>query len=167
MDQLTCCKHTGSDWSGPWDLGGIARSGVYFSKGSTSLTGYDTEPEGRFHELGEGGHFVDKREVESIASAVFAAPLSGFVPIEEYLTFWREQNARIGFRQDNHMVWEDGTSTPIEPCKCWKGICMGCDRLRYYVDRLPSELGAVKIRDVENQEDHCPACKAANERSVA
>jgi hypothetical protein len=82
------------------------------------------------------------------------------VGLNIYLAFWRDRGARIGQRQGNEMHWEDGVIDPIQPCECWRKICLGCNKLRYYVDRDPDSL-ITQARQPLGPEDHCPKCRAA------
>lgn len=183
-----------------WTCGGIAQSGVYFSRvqkhenGSTSssCSGYDTNVQDHLHRLADGGVFIDKRKVSDDALSQgtfsgpmlnellppnhvsrFMSPLEGvpyepgqplggldYVGLGVYSAIWREVGARIGVRVGDVMRWEDGTEEPIAPCTCWKGVCLGCQRFRHYVDRAPNTGWLTKAREPSGPDDHCPECKA-------
>ena len=81
------------------------------------------------------------------------------VSVSEHCAVWMARGALIGVRLGDNILWSNGTTAPIAPCECWRGTCFQCGRNRYYVDRVPTKSGIVKVRDVTGPDDHCPECK--------
>lgn len=152
-----------------WRVGGISQAGVHFhgQAGNTSsdLTTYDTNMARQLHVLADGGTFVDNRNNPDPVYAVFQCPLlkldvaadyierdpptsMSYVGLDYYNAWQLKNGARIGVRSGNEIKWSDGTIDQIEPCDCWKNVCLGCNRLRHYVDN----------KKPLHPHDNCPSC---------
>lgn len=85
------------------------------------------------------------------------------VGLNVYCKLWLDAGARIGRREGDAIVWHhQGGRTEteqIQPCTCWKGVCLGCRKLRYYVDTVPDGVMS-KTRTPSGPDDHCPSCRA-------
>jgi len=195
-----------------WPLGGIGRSGVHFTKGAGSLSGYKTDVEAQLHRLSNGGIFIDSRAIadtDAFYDLVINGPMvdtelppkmvdnfgdrtclasmlpglsGGFntfaakalaerewkgldrVSVDIFVGLHLAVGARVGVREEDEMRWteSDGSEAvePILACECWKEVCLGCHKFRYYVDRAPSRGSLItRARIPSGPEDHCPSCK--------
>lgn len=193
-----------------WPLGGIGKSGCFFTAKSMSTSGYETDVEGNLHRMASLGIFVDKRLVSDDPrfvgwimrdpivdtdlndgesercpqpSEMLLAGLEGAFAVmarqratdpkyrgldswsvAEYVAVWLDRGARVGQRNQDTMTWvqkgKDDTEEKIAPCRCWERVCLGCDKLRYYVDRAVADSYLeTKARVPSGPDDHCPACK--------
>lgn len=169
--------------------GGIGHAGVHFEGRNYTVSGGSSCFHTQLHRLAEGAVFVDKSHFtfSDLSKAVWEAPLHSFT-VEEgkidrigeglldyregmplggfdrvstslFLAYWQKAGAKIGTRKGDEMHWSDGTVTEITRCECWVRVCLGCEKLRYYVDRVPGTFVS-QPRVPEGPGDHCPACKA-------
>lgn len=159
-----------------------------------TVSGCHGSLESVLHRLDEGGWVIDKRHLDAgvIARIAISGPMGNprlppgtmsnrhdeFVPVDlakvggltwvaiDVLCDYAEaRGAKVGRRIGDEIVWRDGTRTSVEPCACWKGVCVGCRRLRHYVDRAPGGFYTT-ARNPANPADHCPECKARPEVSA-
>lgn len=100
-----------------------------------------------------------------LKAAVELPEFRGFdrVGLHVFVKLYQEVGSRIGVRHGNVMRWttRDGSELveDIQPCECWKSVCLGCRRLRYYVDYESAGLFR-RVRPVQQPDDHCPECRA-------
>lgn len=153
---------------------------------SSSLTTSNPNVEQELHRLAQGGVFIDSREVDEAALThlVISGPMLvhksegsqnqikpraeagpfDYIELSDYIASYFEIGARVGYRVGNRINWTRMKSTnqveSIAPCTCWHYVCLGCHRLRYYVDRQYKPSGECVSRMPADPNDHCPECKA-------
>ncbi len=177
MNTCTCFKDNEE-----YTIGGICRAGVHFDYISengykSSVTTYDTNVERNLHRMANGGFFIDARNVEDPYGYALYSPMleldkpsdwkerenpGGFsyVGLSYFLNNAAKYGAKIGMRVNDKMHWNDGEITHIAPCECWKDVCLGCHKLRSYVDIVSTGGYFTNTRIPTNPHDHCPSCKA-------
>lgn len=102
---------------------------------------------------------------EALASRALDETFRGLdkVGLNVYCKLWLDAGARIGQRDGDIIVWHHRSGAEeveqIRPCTCWKAVCLGCHKLRYYVDTVPNGMMS-KTREVSGPDDHCPSCAA-------
>jgi hypothetical protein len=155
---------------------------------SSTLSGCRGTVEQELHRLSDGGIFIDSSQVDEQAlvrlvtqgpmlvptGERYRAPVPlneagawDYVNLEDYVKMYFDIGSRIGTRKGNTITWrmlgcKDETDA-MTPCTCWHDVCVGCHRLRYYVDCVPSPIGVLVARTPRHKNDHCPECRNKKE----